>query len=378
MNIEGKRSTVAINQDRRIVDMSNEIALLEPEATPLTVLSKRIAGSSKVTKNPKYDNLTDELVPRWDKVNGAVANGTATTITVDNGDYFSVNDLVVVPSTGEQMLVTAISTNDLTVTRGFGGTAAAIADNANLLITGNAMAEGSNAPDSKTTKTVTNTNYTQIFRTPFEVTGTQDASKLYGGADMVYLAKKMGIEHAKTIEEAFLFGHKNKATSGNEVRRSTAGLNSLVTTNRTDTSGTLTETDFEAFLRTAFRYGKKVKTLMASPLLASAINSWGAGKLQTVPADKTFGIALTSYQTIHGKLNIISHNLLEEDYTGMGFLIDTETIGSRFMEGRNTKLKTNIQDNDIDTRKDEYMSEIGFYLTEEKRNAVIEGVTDFS
>ena len=375
--IQGIRGTTNINQDRRVVDMAKDIALLEPNAAPLTVLMKQMTKSSSV-KNPEYKVLTDELSPRWDAVNGAVTSG-ATTINVDNGSYFSVGDVLDVPSTGEQVLVTAIATNALTVTRAWGTTsAAAIADNANVRIVANASSEGDAAPTPKTETTSTVTNYTQIIQTPFGVTGTQDASELYGGKDMVYLAKKYGIEHKKSIESAFLLGEKKEDTSGTQPKRFTAGLNSLITTNVTDAGGTLTEAEFEAFLRTAFRYGSTTKTLFASPLLISAINSWAAGKLQTVSKDKTYGIDVKQYLSGHGTINLIKHNLLEQDYAGVGFVVDMETIGYKYLPGRDTHLKTNIQNNDVDERKDEYLSEVGFYMTQEKSSAKIEGITDFS
>ena len=61
-------------------------------------------------------------------VDGAISD-SATTLTVDNGDYFRVNDIIKIGS--EILEITAISTNDLTVKRGaYGSTAASIADDA--------------------------------------------------------------------------------------------------------------------------------------------------------------------------------------------------------------------------------------------------------
>ena len=54
---------------------------------------------------------------------GAVADTTTTTVTVDDGTDFAIGQTVLVDS--EQMLVTAISGNTLTVTRGLNGTTAA-------------------------------------------------------------------------------------------------------------------------------------------------------------------------------------------------------------------------------------------------------------
>lgn len=55
-----------------------------------------------------------------------------TTLTVDDGSIFTVNDLIQLES--EILLITAISTNDLTVTRGyFGTTAASHVDDTSIL-----------------------------------------------------------------------------------------------------------------------------------------------------------------------------------------------------------------------------------------------------
>lgn len=53
--ITGTRNTHNILAAKRVVDMSNEIALLEPNAAPLTVLMKRIDGKKKTAINPKYN-----------------------------------------------------------------------------------------------------------------------------------------------------------------------------------------------------------------------------------------------------------------------------------------------------------------------------------
>lgn len=377
--INGVRDSANINQDRRIVDMSKDIALLEPDAAPLTVLLKMSKGHSKVAVNPEFKHLEDELSPRWDALNGSIANVGVTTFTVDNGTYFKVGDIVAVPSTGEQVLVTAISGNDLTVTRSYGTTTGgAIADDAQVTILGNASAEGAVSPTQKTTKTSTITNFTEIFRTAFGVSGTEDASDLYGGKDMAYLAKKHGIEHKKDIERSFLFGEKKEDTTGASPRRVTGGLNSWIVTNRTNAGGALTEAEFETFLRSVFRYGSKKKTLLASPLLVSAINSWAGAKLQTVSSDKTYGIAVTQYINGHGTLNIVKHDLLEEAYGGMGIVIDMDNLMYRHLSGRDTKLRTNIQANDSDTRQDEYLTECGLHLKQEKTMGVLTGITSYS
>jgi len=166
--------------------------------------------------------------------------------------------------------------------------------------------------------------------------------------------------------------------TGTTPRRFTGGLNYFISTNRANASGTLTETEFETFCRTIFRYGSKKQVLLASPLIVSAINSGAGGKLNTVPSDKTFGIDVKEYLTGHGTLLIVKHDLLEQSYAGYAFAIDPEYLSIRTMKGRDTKLHTNIQANDEDSRKDEYRTDVGFELKLEKAHGVLYGVTSFA
>lgn len=378
--IDGSRDTANILQDKRVVDMAKEIALLEPNAAPLTVLLKQVEGKKKEAINPKFNWIEDELAPRWDAVNYTTGyTAGATSIAVDNGAYFRAGDVIKNATSGEQMLVTAVSTNTLTVTRGWGSTSAATAaDDDVITILSNASEEGSTSPTSKTTKEVTKTNYTQIIKTPFEVTNTEDASEMYGGKDITYLQKKAGIEHKKDIERVFLFGEPKEDTTGSKPRRFTGGLNYFISTNRQDAGGTLTEAEFETFCRSVFRYGASKKVLLASPILISAINTWANGKLNTVPSDKTYGIDVKEYLTGHGTLLIVKHNLLEQSYAGYGFAIDMDNIKIRPLRGRDTTLKTNIQAADSDTRKDQYLTETGLQVDLEKTHGILYNVTSFA
>ncbi len=378
--ITGSRDTINIQQAKRVVDMAKEIALLEPDKAPITVLLKKMAGRKKEAINPEFNWMEDELAPRWDAINystGYTAGDTE--IVVDNGAYFKVGDVIKSPTSGEQMLVTGVSTNTLTVSRGWGNTSAdTLSDDDKITILSNASTEGSDSPTVKTTKEVKKTNYTQIIRTPFEVTGTEDASEMYGGKDITYLQKKMGIEHSRDIERVFLFGEPKEDTSGSKPRRFTGGINHWIETNRTNASGTLTEDEFETFCETVFRYGSKKKLLLASFKVVSAINSWGKDKLQIVPKDETYGLSLKRYLSAHGELLIAKHDLLEESYAGYAFCLDPQYIKIRPLRNRDTQLKTNIQDNDSDTRKDEYMTETGMEFKLEKAHGVLYGVTSYA
>jgi hypothetical protein len=372
--LTGVHDTIDINQDRRVVDMSNKIALLEPSKTPLTVLLQKLRKKKVI--NPEYKWLEDELIPRTATVSGAQTAGELTiNVQTNEGNYFRVGDIVVHTASGETMLVTAVAASIITVTRSYGATAAsALSDNDELLIIGNASTEGATLPTIKTTKTTTVTNYTQIFRTPFGATRTEHQSDLYGGSDRNYLRMKKGITHMRDIERSFWFGEKREDTSGSTPRRTTGGALEFISTNVTNlASAGLTETTFEDFTRSVFRYGSDTKFLFCSPLTISKINEFARGKLELIPTDQTFGIKIHRYLSGHGVLNLVRTVLFEgQTYDEYAVCLDLENVQMRVMQ--DTILKQNVQANDEDGWKDEYLTEAGFMLELEKTHGLLTNV----
>ena len=372
------RSTVSINQARRIVDMSKAIALLEPSKTPFLTLTSKI--SKKTAHNTEFNWLEDELQGRWDAVNAAAGYAAAITeIVVDTGTVFAAGDVVKVPRTGEALLVTAVDTNTLTVVRGYGVTAAAaIVDDDPLVVIGQTFLEGGLSATPKSVLTVTKSNYTQIFKTAIKVTKTQEATKLYGGADRAYQRKKKSIEHAIDISRTAWFGEKKQEISGETVRRTTAGVLSLLGSSAPvyDASGSLTEANFEKmFMEQAFQYGSKTKVLFASPRVISVINSWGKDKMQVDNMAKEYGIAIMRYESAHGTLKIVREPLFEGTVYGkMGVVLDLENVKYRPLNGRDTKMETNIQAPDEDSFKDQLITEAGFEVQLPKTHAILKGV----
>ena len=62
-------------------------------------------------------------------------------------------------------------------------------------------------------------------------------------------------------------------------------------------------------------------------------------------------------------------------YGGYGIVIDPENVKYRPLQGRDTKLETNIQANDENQRKDQYITEAGLEVRLPKTHAVLTGVT---
>ena len=377
--ITGYTGTGNIGSARLVVDMSNEIALLQPSKTPLITILKQAMKNTRAASNPKFSWMEDDLKARWDAINnGAGYNDAATSIVVDNGAYFIVGDVVKVPRTGEVLFVTAVNTNTLTVTRGFGTTAAAaLVDNDPLVIVGNANQEGSGTRTIKSTTVAEVYNYTQIFKTPFGVTNTMNASKTYGQKELAYQQMKAGIEHAVDMSRALYFGQRKLDTSGAQPLRTTGGLLQYLIENNYDAGGQLTQSEFDQNIcEVIFKYGSQEKVMLSSSRLISVINGWALGKLQVTQNEKTYGIAVTKYVTPFGVLNLVHEPLFEGAvYGGYGVVLDPEDVKYRPLNGRDTKLETNIQANDVDARTDQYITETGLEVRSPKKHAVITGVT---
>ncbi len=116
--------------------------------------------------------------------------------------------------------------------------------------------------------------------------------------------------------------------------------------------------------------------MLASARVLSVINGWALGKLQVEIGEKTFGLSVTRYVSPFGVLNIVHEPLFEGAiYGGYAAIIDVENIKYRPLKGRDTKLETNIQNNDIDGRTDQYITEAGLEVRLPQTHALLTGVT---
>jgi hypothetical protein len=288
--------------------------------------------------------------------------------------------MVYVPRTGEYMRVTAVSTNTLTVVRGVGSTAAALVDNDELLIANTAQPEGDASKPARSRNPAEVTNYTQIFRTEWDETNTALYSEQNYLDDWDYQAKKHGIEHKKDIEYALMIGRPSEDVSSGNARRTTGGFNHFITTNVTDAAGQLTEVEFFTALRPAFRYGTKQKWAIGSPLALDVLNAFPRGKLEVQQGERTYGLAVNQYISPHGTINFVTHWLFEgSTLGGQIWIVDTDALKYRYLANkrgsRDSHINTNIQNNDVDGRKDEWLTEAGLQFGSEKRHAKIIGIT---
>lgn len=213
---------------RRVRDVASRIAYLDPDAAPLTVVLSQ-SPTSRVAVNSKFEWIEKDLPARWDQINnGAGYSATATSIVVDSGVEHFIGDVIAVVRTGEKMRITNVVTNTLTVVRavdGDGVNGIAILDNDDLLTIGNALPEGDAVGVPRSHAESYPFNYTQIVRTPFGTTGTEENSENYTGKDRPRLRMEQAVAHKIDLERTALFGELNNDTSvAGSPRRYTGGL----------------------------------------------------------------------------------------------------------------------------------------------------------
>jgi Family of unknown function (DUF5309) len=317
----------------------------------------------------------------------AAATSGATTIDVSGAGaspayIYTPGDVVRNATTGEQILVINIfDSNTITVQRAFGSNpAAAMTIGDQLFTIGNANEENGGARNTNTTRSQKQSNYTQIFKKTMAITATERQSSVYGDKDLAYQRAKAGTEHAIDIERAFWFGQKFYDTSGvqGQPRRTTGGIHDFITTTGAyvqNQGGVLTAPDMNTFLREGFTYGNSTKMLFAGGIVLQAINEFSRGQLLTKVGDTTYGVKISEWQTAFGTVNIVHNPMFVGADAGSAYLLDLECFRMRVLEGRDTKLMTNIQNNDVDGQVDQYLTEAGLERKQAPRNALLKGVT---
>lgn len=163
-------------------DVSDVIGLISPFETPLL---DALGDADIVARSTVHEWVEDSLLPNTDQINDSTYTNalTDTTFVVDDGTKFRAGDLIKLEAAGchEVMLVTGVSTNTLTVVRGYGGTTAfALADNLPVNILSNLTIEGADASAARFRNRTRKINYTQIFAATVEVSGTMQAVNAVG------------------------------------------------------------------------------------------------------------------------------------------------------------------------------------------------------
>lgn len=386
--VAGLRGTGDWGTDERPKNFRELIMFRNPNGSaPIFALSSRIQEESVDDPEFSWWDEPNDLIRL--QANGAL-NTTATTLVVDSPDpdasapgilyglatHLKPGDLLLVePVLGaevatwqyEIVMVSAVaSATSLTIVRGqAGSTAAAIPDNAFLTKIGSAYAEGTASPNAVSRNPIKYSNLCQIFKTAYEVTNTADATYARTGNARQNDKKRKIFDHARDIELSILFGQKFETTGSNgKPLRFMGGLRDFIpTTNTTLFGANVTLDQYLAAVMPAFNFDSPAgdeRVLFCGNGYANTLNllANAGGNVTFGETIKVYGMELRELVLPQGRLLIRRHPLLSRHptFTYSAFGIDFSSLKYRHL--RDTVAMDNIQANDVDTSKGQWLSEI--------------------
>lgn len=372
-HLKGVAQTTSGNQDRRPLSWRETIQYLNPDRTPfLRILSKI---KTKPTDDPEFKVFERDHPSRWTRINDVSGyNSSASPITVDDGSMFRVDDVVLIPRTGERLLVTGVSGNALSVTRGVvGSTAAAINDNDWVKILYSREEENGTSAEIVTSDYTTVTNFTQIFKRTYGESRTSTQTKRRGPRNLTEERRlAMGLLK-EDMEQAFKWGMKREEVSNGQVIRFTGGLDQFVQTNRIDMEGGIGYGDIGYLMNVATRFGSTKKIWLCGRDARQQIDALGLTYLQIKPENNKMGMAVKGFETSFGEAMLVTDHSLDNAHAGELFILDPDHIAiAEFMA---LKHNENIQENDRDGKKHEFIAELGLWLDTEKAHVRVSGLT---
>lgn len=278
----------------------------------------------------------------------AVSGGTTTTVVVADASFYPPNTILLVEETGEHLFVTAVAGNSLTVVRGLGGTAIVAITNAhNVQKIGNAFEEGSAGPTPVSQNGFLRNNLVQIFRNGWAITGTAKAIKYHTGSKLANNKQDCATYHAEDMERSFIWGRKALSVLNNRQFRLTDGIlpqieqyGGVVKTAATGgTPGDLSQEDFESFIEEVFRYNIKgqpnERIAFCGNGALKVVNMWPKlnGVLNYETGLTQIGINVTKVITPFGKLNLMTHTLMNENpvWTNEMYVLHPGAIKKRML-----------------------------------------------
>ena len=358
-------------------------------------------GKITSTENPCYFILPGQVLAIVDD-DGDVRkfridpDATVTTVTTDytdednNGKYVShlehSNDLCTVITAESIIPLQAIAAGD------------AFASGNKGQVIGSAWAEGTDSPVGLEDKLYDREGYCQIFKTGMNIfSGTALATEYRGIANefqRIWQDKLM--EHKMDIEQAMLFGlgaASNETSSSSAPVRTTWGILPYTESYGKIYNMSYSSSGYDAFLDAMEDFfapesgNSGNKLVLASRKVITYLNKLGSGSflnnsvgssqyrldVETIPG--AFGHSVTMVNTIFGNLHFVQEPLLRGPWEDYCVAVDMKNVAYRPLVGngvsRDTFIETNVQDNGVDGRQDQIITEGGLEISVPETHAIL-------
>jgi hypothetical protein len=218
-----------------------------------------------------------------------------------------------------------------------------------ILVIGSINAEGAAIPDALSYDPVKYYNYTQIFRTPLEITRTARKTRLRTG-DQYKEMKREALElHSIEMEKAFFHGVRSEGTGSNgKPERTTQGIVNFISSNASDNmfdfdadSATLTwlaggEAWLDDNLEQLFRHGGSEKVAFCGSGALLGINKLAkaTGQVQLKSTDAAYGLKVVEWLTPFGTLMLKTHPLFSYEASNRNrmVVVDPEKIQVNYID----------------------------------------------
>lgn len=328
--------------------------------------------------------------------NAASMSSSDTLFTVDSVDPTSTTmsalyglathlkngDLLLVEPTADNatfdheliMVDTVVSATQFTAIRGVGGTtAASIADDIMLTLVGSAYAEGTSAPEAVGRNPIKFSNYTQIFKDTYELTGTADETRARTGDPWSNDKKRKTFDHARNIENSLLWGRSSETVGSNgKPLRYMAGIRSLLpTANVTVQNSAWDASDLMNAIAPVFDYdvgGGDTRIAFAGNYarteLGKIIQAEPGISMELGGTIKQWGMNFEELVLPMGRVLFKSHPLLSAHplWKKSIFVLDFSAVKYVAMKNRDTKYFDDVQAKDEDVRRGYVMTECSLML----------------
>ena len=262
-------------------------------------------------------------------------------------------------------------------------------------VIGSAWAEGSTDPDGWKDELSTREGYCQIFKTGIELfSGSALATRYRGRPDeykRVWADKLM--EHKMDIEHAMLFGVGASDETTDGPVRYTHGIVPYTEANGNVYDFTYASSNYDEFIDAMQDFfapesgNSGDKLVLASRKIMAWLSKLGSDgflnntvtsnsyKLDVQNIQGAFGHQVTKVNTLFGNLHFVPEPLFRNQDDNLAIAVDLANVKYRPLVGngvsRDTHIISNVQNNNVDGRKDIVMTEAGLEISLPETHAVM-------
>ena len=251
-----------------------------------------------------------------------------------------------------------------------------------MMVAGNANPEGGGIPTSIKTNPTKFYNYTQIFRTPLEITRTAQKTKLRTREAYLDAKAECLQMHGIEMEKASWFGIKSEKTGANgQPERTTEGIIQFLRNNAaanvvsykydaaysTQTWAAGGENWLEEQLERLFRFGSDERLAVCGSLALQAINKLAklGGHINLAPRDSVYGLRVVEWVTPYGVIYLKRHPLFSYEATMQRGIVFIEPGNLKYRYITDTMYKKDPGQEQggtigFDGKKEEFLTEAGY------------------